>query len=80
MFFDRVPKDLCADMVLIDDLKGAYNATMHLIKIGCTKIAICIGNPVLLISINRLEVYKKAVSESNISLNAQYIISAQSPQ
>lgn len=80
VFFDRVPQELNTDKVLIDDLTGAYTATKHLIDNGKTKIAICIGNPDLLISINRLKGYKDALSEGNITPNEQYIISGQSPE
>jgi LacI family transcriptional regulator len=80
VFFDRVPKELYADMVLLDDVTGAYKATMHLIESGRNRIALCIGNPNLLISINRLNGYKQALSESNIPLNNEYIISCQSPE
>jgi DNA-binding LacI/PurR family transcriptional regulator len=80
VFFDRVPIDLQADMVLIDDIKGAYMATRHLIETGKVKIAICIGNKDLLISINRLEGYKEALFESGMEINPEYIISGQSPE
>jgi DNA-binding LacI/PurR family transcriptional regulator len=80
VFFDRVPKDLHSDMVLIDDIKGAYNAVKHLIDRGRRKIAICIGNPDLLISINRLRGYKMALEEMNLSFREEYVVSAESPE
>jgi DNA-binding LacI/PurR family transcriptional regulator len=80
VFFDRVPKDLHSDMVLIDDIKGAYNAVKHLIDRGRRKIAICIGNPDLLISINRLKGYKMALEEMNLSFREEYVVSAESPE
>lgn len=80
VFFDRVPDDLFGDMILIDDINGAYNATRHLIERGYRKIAICIGNPGLLISINRLIGYKKALSEYNIPFNDDYLISVETPE
>jgi LacI family transcriptional regulator len=80
VFFDRVPSDLLGDMVLIDDVQGAYDATSHLIKRGKKKIAICIGNPGLLISINRLKGFRKALDESGIPLPEEYIVSGESPE
>jgi len=80
VFFDKVPKGLNADMVLLDDFSGAYNATKHLISCGRNKIAICIGSPNLLISINRLNGYKKALIENNIPIRNGYIISCKSPE
>lgn len=79
LFFDRVPDVYLGDMVLIDDVNGAYMAIKHLIEKGRKKIAICIGNPDLLISINRLAGYKKALDEYNISFDENYLISAESP-
>lgn len=80
VFFDRVPKDLSSDMVLIDDTKGAYEATKHLIEKGRNKTAICIGNPELLISINRLKGYKQALEELNIPFREEYLMSAETPE
>jgi len=80
VFFDRVPSDLLCDMVLIDDVQGAYDATKHLIERGKRKIAICIGNPGLLISINRLKGFKMALAESNIPYTDEYLISSESPE
>lgn len=80
VFFDRVPQHLKADMVLLDDIDGAYIATKHLIDIGRKNIAICIGNRDLLISINRLEGYRKALEENDMEIKEEYIISGQSPE
>ncbi len=79
VFFDRVPKELKADMVLLDDVPGAYQATNHLIKKGCKKIAICIGKPELLISSNRLQGYKSALVDNNLPFVEEYVISGQTP-
>lgn len=78
VFFDRIPKNIPADMVLVDDVSGAFKAVEHLIQIGRKKIAICLGNPNLLISSNRLEGYKKALEKYNIPFDEQYVISGQS--
>lgn len=78
VFFDRVPREIEADMVLLDDIEGAYKAVKHLAEKGRKKIAICIGNLDLLISINRLKGYKKALEEFNLQINESFIISAQS--
>lgn len=80
VFFDRVPDNVMADMVLIDDTEGAYKAVKHLIEKGRRKIAICIGNPEMLISVNRLKGYKKALAECKIPFNEEYLISAETPE
>jgi LacI family transcriptional regulator len=79
VFFDRVPENVLADMVLIDDTEGAYKATKHLIERGRKKIAICIGNPKLLISSNRLAGFTKALAEFNVPFRDEYLVSAETP-
>jgi len=66
-------------MVLIDDIEGAYKATKHLIERGKKNIAICIGNPKLLISSNRLLGFKKALAEFNLPFQNDYLVSAETP-
>ncbi len=80
VFFDRVPNQIKGNKVLVDDIDGAFKATKHLIEIGRTKIAICIGNPNLLISDNRLNGYIKAMQKHNFEIDKQYIISGESPE
>ncbi len=79
VFFDRVPGGISGDMVLVDDASGAYEATKHLIERGKKRIAICIGNRDLLISINRLNGYKQALKDFGIPFYDEYIVSAESP-
>ena len=59
--------------VLVDHIKGGFDATELLIKEGHTKIGVMAGllssEPV----IDRLEGYKKALLENNISFNEKYI-------
>lgn len=59
--------------VFVDSIKGGYDATSLLIKEGHTKIGIMVGllgsEPVM----DRLEGYKKALSESNLIYNEKYI-------
>jgi len=38
VFYDRVCKELETDRVVVDDYKGAFNATEHLINVGCRNI------------------------------------------
>jgi LacI family transcriptional regulator len=66
-------------MVLLDDISGAYQATHHLIQKGRKKIAICIGKPELLISINRLKGYKRALADNSLPFIEEYVIKGRSP-
>lgn len=80
VFFDRVPEDVKADKVLVDDLDGSYRGVRHLIEIGCKRIAICLGNANLLISKNRLKGYKAAFQEVGRPVDETYIIAGESTE
>lgn len=80
VFFDRVPSGLMGDMVMVDDVKGAYEATSHLIETGRHRLAICIGNPDLLISINRLKGFTQALRDHDVPFMKEYVISGESPE
>ena len=80
VFFDRVVKDMNSNIVLLDDLSGAYNAVSHLIQKGKKRIAICTGNLNLLISQNRLHGYKRALQDNLIPVMNEYVISCESPE
>lgn len=80
VFFDRVPENFIADMVLVDDTDGAFQATKHLINTGKTKIAICSGHPSLLISKNRQNGYEMALKDAGFDINQEYIIRGETPE
>jgi DNA-binding LacI/PurR family transcriptional regulator len=80
VFFDRIVKDLPADNVLVDDISGAYKAVNHLIETGRKRIAICNGNPNLLICQNRLKGYKMALEQNGVPINDQLIVCCESPK
>ena len=61
------------DNIIVDNLKGGYDATKYLISLGYTKIA-CIGGPTFISSSNqRIMGYRKALEESGIKVNEDYI-------
>ena len=43
VLFDRVVSEVNCDKVIVDDFESAVNATEHLIKTGCKKIALLSG-------------------------------------
>ncbi len=61
VFFDRTCPDLDVSSVTIDDFKGAYKATEHLIRQGCQQIAHFSGSLNLAIYHNRLNGYRQAL-------------------
>jgi LacI family transcriptional regulator len=66
VMFDKIAKVLKCSKVLIDDRKAAYNATKHLIDIGCKRIAHFRGPLLPQNSIDRFLGYKQALTENNM--------------
>ncbi|WP_097130636.1 LacI family DNA-binding transcriptional regulator [Pedobacter xixiisoli] len=73
VFFDRVADEIITDKVIADNEKGAYNATVHLIKSGYKKIAHLTSSSHLSISIERLTGYKKALADHGIAFREDYV-------
>lgn len=66
VYFDRVPKDENVNKVVVDNFKGAFDATNFLISKGKKRIAHITSPPELSITIERLAGYKKALSVNKI--------------
>tara|TARA_R110002049_G_scaffold309179_1_gene518050 strand:+ start:77472 stop:78494 length:1023 start_codon:yes stop_codon:yes gene_type:complete len=73
VFFNRLCDEVEADKVIIDNFKAAYDATQHLISVGCKRIAYIGGPKILQISTTRLLGYKKALADANISVEEKFI-------
>ncbi|MCK9190127.1 MAG: LacI family transcriptional regulator [Sphaerochaetaceae bacterium] len=70
---DRTVNHKGVDNIIVNNEKGGYDATKYLISLGYTKIA-CIGGPTFISSSNqRIEGYRKALKESGIEINEDYI-------
>ena len=67
VFFDRICEDVDTARVITDDFESSYNATSHLIKKGCRRIAYLSISANLSISNNRMEGYKKALEDRKAS-------------
>ncbi|WP_405292355.1 LacI family DNA-binding transcriptional regulator [Algibacter sp. Ld11] len=76
IFFDRHCDIPGFSNVLIDDFKGGYDATQHLISKGCKHIAHLSGPQELEIYKNRFEGYKAALKKNNLIFNDEYVISS----
>jgi LacI family transcriptional regulator len=66
--------DHLANCVWVDNVHGGYIATKHLIELGHTRIAHIAGNLKYTFLLDRLEGYKKALSESSIQLQPELIL------
>jgi LacI family transcriptional regulator len=74
VFFDRVCPDLEVSSVTIDDYQGAFTAVEHLIKEGRRKIAHFAGPPMLLISRQRINGYKDALSKYGLPFEENLLV------
>ncbi|PKA97751.1 LacI family transcriptional regulator [Flavobacteriaceae bacterium MAR_2009_75] len=73
VFFNRLCDEVDSDKVIIDNFKAAYDATRHLIEVGCQKIGFIGGPNILQISNTRLLGYKKALVDEGVSINEKFI-------
>ena len=73
LFFDRANINLGIQSVLIDDYKGAFIATTHLIEQGYKRIAHISGPPHLKIFNDRLQGYIGALKKNNMTVDSELI-------
>lgn len=73
VFFDRSADELEIDSVLIDDHRGGYLATKHLIEQGYKRIAHISGPQHLKIFKARLTGYKAALKDNGISFDSKLV-------
>ncbi len=69
VFYDRLCTVIDTDAVIIDDFKGAYMATEHLISVGCHNIVHFAAPENILIGKLRREGYCKALEDNNIPVD-----------
>ena len=74
VFFDRAPKEIKTTKVLQNDYQGAYDATIHLIQKGYSKIAHIAGNQQLDFTQDRLKGYISALKACKKEINHEWII------
>jgi len=73
VFFDRVSDAIKTHQVVVDNIDGAYQLTKHFIESGSKIIAQITSSPNLSITKERIEGYKKALCEFDISFDESYI-------
>lgn len=71
VFISKTDQDLKVTNVSVDNDKGSYLATRHLLELGHRKIG-CISGPEY-IAHERLNGYKQALREYNIEFNKDYV-------
>lgn len=80
VFFDRVCEEIETDRVIVDDEKGAYDATRHLIETGCRNIVHLSGPQNLLIGKNRRNGFVKALEDYNMPWSSKNIVKCDTPE
>ena len=73
VFFDRVVDELQTHKVIVDNFKGAYDATVHLAKSGFRNIAALAGSEYLSITKERLSGYAKALEDEGRSYDESLV-------
>jgi len=74
IFFDRKTDIKGVSSVTIDDFKGAYEATQHLIDQGCKRIAHLSNDRKLQIFKNRYLGYKQAILDNGLEFDESLVI------
>lgn len=73
VFFDRIADEIETHKVIVDNYKGAYDATTHLIKNGYRNIAAVSNLAFLSITIDRLGGYRAAMADNGLPVNEDLI-------
>jgi len=74
VLIDRYIPGFTSNYVGVDNIKGTYDALMHLIKQGYDKIAVFAITPTYVSSINdRIVGYMKALMDSGLNFNKNYL-------
>ena len=74
VMFDRVSNEVYCDKVIIDDKMAAYDAVLHLIKLGKRKIALVSTVDYVSVGKLRTDGYIKALLDNNLDFNENLII------
>lgn len=74
VLFDRIIAGKAFPMVSMDNIKGAFLATEHLLEQGYRQIAHIAGPPELLVSRQRIQGYRQALQKWNIPFREEYLI------
>lgn len=70
---DRITDEIETHKVVVDNFKGAYEATEHLINNGYKRIAAIANSEFLSITTERLAGYKEALNDNGIKFNKAYV-------
>ena len=73
VLYDKTSKTIGCNKIVIDDQKAAYNATKHLIDIGCKRIAHIRGSLKPQTTVDRFIGYKSALKDHNVPFDSSIV-------
>lgn len=76
VLYDKITKLIDCHKVVINDQKAAYNATKHLIDIGCNRIAFIRGPLKPQTTIDRAKGYRSALEKHQITFDKSIVFEA----
>lgn len=74
VMFDRIADEINCDKVIVDDLDSAVNATEHLLKTGCKKIALLSSIDNLSVGKLRAQGFYEAMKKHNVKADDALVI------
>ncbi|WP_293871175.1 LacI family DNA-binding transcriptional regulator [Flavobacterium sp.] len=74
VMFDRIVEEVNCDKVIVDDFESAVNATEHLIKTGCKKIALLSSIDNLSVGKYRAQGFYKAMKDQGLKVENALVI------
>jgi len=74
ILFDRADEDVMVPSVVVDDFKGAFNATQHLIDQGCKRIVHIAGPQNVSIFNQRLKGFIIALEQNGVAVKEDWIV------
>ncbi|WP_293896021.1 LacI family DNA-binding transcriptional regulator [Flavobacterium sp.] len=76
VMFDRIADEVNCDKVIVDDFESALNATEHLLKTGCKKIALLSSIDSLSVGKLRAQGFYKALQNNGLKVDENLVILA----
>ncbi len=80
VMFDRITDEVNCDKVVVDDLESAFDATSHLVKLGCKKIALFSTIDNLSVGKLRTRGYFRAIEHNGLEIDQGLIVRAESEE
>lgn len=74
IMFDRIIDEIVCDKIVVDDIRGAQNATTHLLGKGCNKIALLTTVDYVSVGNLRTRGYKKALGNYDVEFNEDLVL------